>query len=196
MNRRRFMALGVAAAASPAIAYAQTTTAPGGCAIGFVNGLLQYGADCPPLTPPGTGLAIAPPSHLAPAAVDEAAADAAAQDAETEAQERLTERRNRKDEKKNRRRDGRRDKRTRTTTRQQDQKERRRERRDIEGCEDFDSYEEAQEFYDSVKYDRVNDPLDLDRDGDGKACKEQPATPTPTTTTSARRTERSDPLDG
>ena len=77
MNRRRFMALGAAAAAAPALAFAQTTTETAGCAIGFVNGLLQYGADCPLLTPPGTGMAIAPPSHLAPAPVDEAAADAA-----------------------------------------------------------------------------------------------------------------------
>lgn len=184
MNRRRFIALGAAAAVAPAVAYAQTTTTTAECTIGFVNGLLQYAPNCPLLTPPGMGMAIAPPSHLAPAPVDEAAADAAAQAAETEAQERLTERRNRKDEKKNRRRDSKRDKRTRSTDRKQRKRdgrrqrdERKRDAAEIDGCEDFASYDEAQAFYDGVGYDRVNDPLDLDRDNDGIACNEQGAEP-------------------
>lgn len=186
MNRRRFILIGAAAAVSPAIAYAQTAPVPE-CAIGFVNGLLTMSPDCPLLTPPGLDAGIAPPSHLTMAGEAEATAadaEAAAQTAADEEELRRQEQRDRKHDKKTRRRDGKHDKRGRATDRQQrkrenrqDRDERKREAAEIDGCEDFDSYEEAQEFFDSVGYDRVNDPFELDRDFDTVACNEQGSAP-------------------
>ena len=62
-RRRLFTAAAAVAALRFQSARAQTTT-DSGCTIGFVNGLLQYSPDCPLLTPPGLGMAVAPPSHL------------------------------------------------------------------------------------------------------------------------------------
>jgi hypothetical protein len=53
-----------------------------------------------------------------------------------------------------------------------------RERAEIDGCEDFDSPEEAQAFDMDVGYDRVNDPFDLDRDRNNVACDELAPAPT------------------
>jgi hypothetical protein len=65
LNRRRFVLASLAAAALPAVARAQTTTpTTGGCAIGFVNGLLQFSEDCEMLDIPGLGMQVAPPSHM------------------------------------------------------------------------------------------------------------------------------------
>jgi hypothetical protein len=122
MNRRRFVLLaGVTVAAPAAVARAQTApvpmSTPGGCTVGFVNGLLQIAPDCPLLTPPGTQMAVAPPSHLAMPDVDEAAAQAAMQAAEDEDLLRLQNKRDKKRTKKGRRGDQQREQRRRATAR-------------------------------------------------------------------------------
>lgn len=63
IGRRRFFAIAAASAAlliQPARAQVLSGT---DCSVGFVNGLVQLGAGCQ-LTPPGLGMAVAPPSHL------------------------------------------------------------------------------------------------------------------------------------
>jgi hypothetical protein len=65
MNRRRLLLASATMALSPLAARAQTTTA-GGCAIGFVHGLLRFSADCPLLTLPGLPYQVTPPHHLMP----------------------------------------------------------------------------------------------------------------------------------
>jgi hypothetical protein len=177
MNRRRFILAAAATAATPALAYAQTTTPTGECTIGFVNGLLQYSPDCPALTPPGLNIEIAPPSHLALPPVDEAAADTAAQEAATEEQQRLTEKRNRKDEKKNRRGDRRDKRKDGNRERQENRKDRKRENRqernepsaaELMTCDEFATKEELDAFW--AEYEDI--ATQLDPNGNGKPCED------------------------
>jgi hypothetical protein len=177
MNRRRFVLGAAAAAAMPAIAYAQTTTTtPTGCAIGFVNGLLTMSPECPLLTPPGLNMAVAPPSHLtmeAEAEANAADAGAAAQAAADEEALRLQERRDRKHDKKNRRRENRRGKRSRGTDRKQRKRENRRDRREPSfaesvTCDDFATKAELDAWW--VEYSEVS--TQLDPNGNGKPCED------------------------
>ena len=73
MHRRTFTLAVVAVAGSfPALARAQSTTVSG-CAVGIVNGLLQFSADCPLLSPPGLDFDVIPPNHLMPQTTDSTA---------------------------------------------------------------------------------------------------------------------------
>jgi hypothetical protein len=178
VDRRRFALAALALAGAPVVARAQATTTE--CAVGFVNGILQFDPACPTLTMPGMPFGVAPPSHLVGAPIDETAATTAAQTAEQEQQEKLQAKRDKK-----------RTQRSRRTNRQQEQKDGRRDRRGnrrdrraaearIAGCDDFDTHDEAQDYYMGVGYDRQNDPLRLDRNRDDIACNEMAPTPTPT----------------
>lgn len=70
MHRRVFVLAVVATAGSlPALVRAQSTTV-NGCAVGIVNGLVQFSPDCPLLSPPGLGFDVLPPGHLMPQATD------------------------------------------------------------------------------------------------------------------------------
>ena len=173
---RRGLLLSVSALAGLQLvsARAQSTT---GCAIGFVNGLLQYSPDCPLLTPAGSGFEVAPPSHLIPSSDGEGTAT----DVKSQ-QERKREARTRKRDKQDEQHD-------RLKTRQQDQRQRRKDRRRTRqqerraakrgslGCDDFTYQEEAQAYFDSGDYDTFTDPQLMDTDDDGIACESLPNAP-------------------
>jgi Skp family chaperone for outer membrane proteins len=131
----------------------------------------------------GTEIAVAPPAHLVmQAATDEAAVDGTQIAEEETRAEKLQQRRQNHDDKKNRRQTQSNDKRTRLKDKKTKKRDRRRRQRDakaaeaeIQGCEDFETFEEAEAFYKSPSYDRVRDPLDLDLNGDGEPCNDVPA---------------------
>ena len=184
MQRRVFVLGTIAAVGSlPALAGAQSTTV-NGCAVGIVNGLLQFSPDCPLLSPPGLGFQVPPPSHLMPQTTD----TTQPADVTTPDERRDLKRERQRDKKRERGDDQRRRRRQRRSVddrhnqTQQDRREQRRLDAVIDGCEDFDTYSEAQDYYLSPSYDRVNDPLRLDRDSNGLACDEPKPTPTPAAT--------------
>jgi hypothetical protein len=101
LNRRRFVLASLAAAALPAVARAQTTTpTTGGCAIGFVNGLLQFSEDCEMLDIPGLGMQVAPPSHMVGLVSD--GTTSSTNQLQAERQERLQKKRSKKRRKQDR----------------------------------------------------------------------------------------------
>ena len=174
---RRGMLLSASALAALEIfaVRAQSTT---GCAIGFVNGLLQYSPDCPLLTPAGVDFEVAPPSHL----VQTAEGDGTTSEVQSQ-QARKREARTRKRDKQDEQHD-------RLKTRHKDQRQRRKDRRRLRrqerraakrgslGCDDFTYQEEAQAYFDSGDYDTFTDPQLMDTDDDGIACETLPNAPT------------------
>jgi hypothetical protein len=68
-SRRAVLSLAASVAALGLVRVSRAQTIDGACALGFVNGLLQFERDCPLLDPPGTVIgdldyAVAPPHHL------------------------------------------------------------------------------------------------------------------------------------
>lgn len=189
MHRRRLLLSAAAAALAPVMTRAQTT-GPAGCAIGFVNGLLQIDPECPLLTIPGTGMAIAPPSHLALGTTDETttATTATTTVTDDELSERAARRQLRRE-----RQDARRERiRVRKQARQDVNQERQRAKNEHRRtrkarrraqrspdvrCSEFQYQEDAQEFFFNSEYDYVNDPDNLNPDGDDKACENLPKKP-------------------